>query len=125
MITEAMIRKGYGLGLVKVVDSPYGDGAVCQIGESWFYFWSGLGSPDELIDPPAEVLLGRFSTDAIVHEIWDALERSKRELEFAEEYDYYKCVLMEGVEGLRDVNEVLCPFGAAAQEKDATEGVSG
>ena len=98
MITEAMIRKGYELGLVKVVDSPHGDGAVCQIGESWFYFWSGL----ELIDPPADVLLSRFSTDAIVQEIWDALERSKRELEFTDEYDYYECVLMEGMEGLRN-----------------------
>lgn len=92
MITEAMIREGYAAGIVQVIDSPHGDGAVCQIGEYWFYFWNG----EEL---SAAELTRLFSADVIVHEIWRGLEQSKRELEFADEYDYYECVLMEELGG--------------------------
>ena len=38
MITPEMIRDGLKFGAVAIIDSPNGDGAVCQIGESWFYF---------------------------------------------------------------------------------------
>lgn len=37
MITEKMIREGYAAGVVRVIDSPHGDGVVCQIGGYWFY----------------------------------------------------------------------------------------
>lgn len=38
MITEEMNREGYEAGIVRLIDSPHGGGAVCQIGESWLYF---------------------------------------------------------------------------------------
>ena len=38
MITENMIRRGLASGIVEIVESPHQDGAVCQIGENWFYF---------------------------------------------------------------------------------------
>ncbi len=116
MITEAMIREGYAAGIVRVIDSPHGDGAACQIGEHWFYFWN---EPDEMT---AKELTSRYPADVIIREIWDGLERSKRELEFADEYDYYECIL---VEGLRIVNEILCPNGAGAQKENAPEGILG
>ena len=91
MITEKMIREGYAAGVVRVIDSPHGDGVVCQIGEYWFYFWN---SPDEMT---AEELTSRYSSERIVHEIWAGLERAKRELEFSDEYDYYECILDEQI----------------------------
>lgn len=33
-----VIRLGYVKGLIKLIDSPMGDGTVAQIGPEWFYF---------------------------------------------------------------------------------------
>ena len=100
MITEAMIREGYAAGIVRVIDSPHGDGAVCQIGDYWFYFWNSqdFSPAEENVEISAEELTSRYSVDTIIHEIWAGLERCKRELEFADEYDYYECVLKEGLQ---------------------------
>ena len=38
MITKNMVVKGYGKGLIKLINSPNGDGIVCSIGDNWFYF---------------------------------------------------------------------------------------
>lgn len=37
-ITRKMIEKAYEEGLIKIIDSPHDDGAICKIGEYWFYF---------------------------------------------------------------------------------------
>jgi hypothetical protein len=83
-----------------VIDSPHGDGAVCQIGDYWFYFWNSqdFSPAEENAEISAEELTSRYSVDTIIHEIWAGLERCKRELEFADEYDYYECVLKEGLQ---------------------------
>lgn len=93
MITEAMIREGYEAGIVRLIDSPHGGGAVCQIGESWFYFWDRTSYTDaaDSSDEPAELtaadLTSRYLEETIIHEIWSGLERAKHELEFEDEYD--------------------------------------
>lgn len=105
MITEEMIREGYEAGIVRLIDSPHGGGAVCQIGESWFYFWDRISNAgdrcDDNSEEPAELtaedLRSQYSADVIVHEIWAGLERAKHELEFTDEYDYYEAVLVEGL----------------------------
>ena len=104
MITEEMIREGYEAGIVRLIDSPHGGGAVCQIGESWFYFWDWSsysdGFDDNSEEPPELTvadLTSRYPADVIIHEIWVGLERAKHELEFSDEYDYYEAVLMEGL----------------------------
>ena len=113
MITEEMIREGYEAGIVRLIDSPHGGGAVCQIGESWFYFWDWAsnagdscddsyddGFDDNSEEPPELTvadLTSRYPADVIIHEIWVGLERAKHELEFSDEYDYYEAVLMEGL----------------------------
>ena len=33
-----MVIEGYGKGLIKLINSPNGDGIVCRIGDNWFYF---------------------------------------------------------------------------------------
>ena len=38
MIKLEQITAGMEHGDIAVVDSPNGDGAVCQIGDNWFYF---------------------------------------------------------------------------------------
>ena len=37
-ITRKMIERAYEEGFIKIIDSPHDDGAVCKIGEYWFYF---------------------------------------------------------------------------------------
>ena len=87
MISEEMIRDGFRSGLVRLIDSPHDGEAVCQIGEYWFYFWNG-----EQGLSVAE-LQERYTSNAIVHAIWTALEDCKHELEFGVEYSYYESIL--------------------------------
>ena len=74
MITEDMIREGYSAGIVRVIDSPHGDGAVCQIGDYWFYFWNSQDfSPAEefhasLIYNDLDHLLSLFTLHLVLGE---------------------------------------------------------
>lgn len=93
MITIDLIREGYNAGIVKVVDGyPLGgDGAVCQIGDGWFYFGG------EMADAmTAEEYMEVVPAEDIVKEIYDTLDdfRNIGE-EFEDEYCYYELYLNE------------------------------
>ena len=91
MITKEMITAGYQSGIVKIVDSPNDDGAVCQIGDNWFYF--GGQTAEEYTAKEYK----RFVPEKdIVNEIFDALDDFKDSgEEFDDEYLYYELYLNE------------------------------
>ena len=37
-VLKSLIERGYDEGIVEIIDSPHNDGAVCKVGEEWFYF---------------------------------------------------------------------------------------
>ena len=90
MITEGMIRRGLAKGVVSIIDSPLDDGAVCQIGDHWFYCFNFCDESEEM---SAAQMRAEYTEDEIAHEIWSALELMKRELMFYVELDYYETVL--------------------------------
>ena len=92
MITIDMIRDGLKSGVIAVVDSPYDDGAVCQIGEHWFYFGGQIAE-----DMSAAEYFTDVPQDDIVKEIFDVLEDFRHDPEFSDEYGYYEAVLAEAM----------------------------
>ena len=67
-ITRKMIEKAYEEGLIKIIDSPNDDGAVCKIGEYWFYF---IGSEDENLKP--EEVKNNYDVFTIAQMILEAM----------------------------------------------------
>ena len=91
MISIDMLTRGYDDGLVRIIDSPLGDGAVCSIGENWFYF-GGMTAEEYTaaeyikVVPKAEIL----------REIFSVLEDFRKEAgDFGDEYMYYDSYLSE------------------------------
>ena len=92
MITEDMIRRGVAKGVVSIIDSPLDDGAVCQIGDHWFYCFNFCDESEEM---SAAQMRAEYTEEELAHEIWSALERLKHEVMFDVELDYYETVLKE------------------------------
>lgn len=97
LITEKMIKTGMEIGIVKIIDSPNGDGFVCQIGGdqgSWFYF-GGL----EAEESTAEEYLRNVPTEDITREIYEALNSMSNEVGSEAEDLYFLClkILNEGL----------------------------
>ena len=91
MITHQMIVEGYRNGTVKLVDSPNGDGTVCQIGDNWFYFG---GEAAEGVSP--EQYKKDVPEDGIIDEIYFTLKVFREDGgEYLDEYMYYECFLNE------------------------------
>lgn len=91
MITQKMIAEGYHSGIVKLVDSPNGDGTVCQIGDNWFYFG---GEAAEGVSP--EEYKKNVPEDGIIDEIYFTLKDfNESGEEYADEYAYYEAYLNE------------------------------
>ena len=91
MISIDMLARGYDAGFVRIIDSPLGDGAVCAIGENWFYF-GGMTAEEYTaaeyikVVPKAEIL----------REIFSVLEDFRKEAgDFGDEYMYYDSYLSE------------------------------
>ena len=96
MITKNMITSGYKAGLITIVDSPNGDGAVCEIGDVWFYFGGATAE-----EHTSEEYKKFVPEEDIVDEIFSVLEDFKESgEEFADEYLYYELFLRE--RGLRE-----------------------
>lgn len=94
MISLADIENGYRSGIVRVVDSPIGDGAVCHIGDDWFYFG---GQTAEDADS-AEEYVRVIPQEDIVRMIYDVLEDFRMAGgEFEDEYAYFDSVLSENL----------------------------
>ena len=90
MITSEMIRTGLNNGSVVIVDSPLGDGAVCRIGEHWFYFGGW-----EACETTAAEYVAKVPKPDVIREIMDALDSFRDSACFQDEYDYYYFFLRE------------------------------
>lgn len=90
MITLEMIAEGMEHGDIAIVDSPHGDGAVCQIGEYTFYFGGQTAE-----DMSAAEYLADVPEDDVVKEILGALEDFRHVPDFTDEYGYYEAFLNE------------------------------
>lgn len=85
MITKEKIKAGLREGAVRLITDPnMGNGAVCQIGELWFYFG---GETAEDMTP--EEYMKCVPEDEIADEIFEALESFKAD-GFEDEYEYYE-----------------------------------
>lgn len=87
MITRQMIANALQAGVIRIVDSPYDDGAVCQIGNLWFYF-GGQTAEEE----SAASYVQHIPQEDIVREIYEVLEDFRKE-EDPTEYQYYESIL--------------------------------
>ena len=90
-ITLGMVLWGLQNGVVSIVDHPDGDGAVCQIGEHWFYF-GGLEAEEQT----AKEYTSNVPEKDIAEEILGTLEEfCKNPDTFGDEYGYYEAILLE------------------------------
>lgn len=87
-ITHEMIKKAYEEGLIKIIDSPHDDGAVCKIGEYWFYF--GGEAAEEMT---ASEYIANVPKEDIITEIATALDDFYGKETFEDEYDYYFAII--------------------------------
>ena len=90
MIRFEQVVEGMELGDITVVDSPNDDGAVCQIGDNWFYFGG-----QEAEEMTAAEYLANVPKDEIAKEILGTLEDFRHDPDFADEYGYYEAFLNE------------------------------
>lgn len=88
MITKSMLKEGYHRALVELIESPDGDGVVCQIGKMWFYF--GGHKAEEMT---VEEYKRDIPEDAIVDEIFNVLNQFEVDPASRSEYDYYEAFL--------------------------------
>lgn len=90
-ITKKMINEGLLSGVIEIINSPHDDGAVCSIGEYWFYFGELTVEQES-----AESYLRNVPLKDIVDEIYTALEELRIEADcYKYEYDYYYYYIME------------------------------
>ena len=87
-ITRKMIEKAYEEGLIKIIDSPHDDGAVCKIGEYWFYF--GGETAEEMT---ASEYVSNVPKEDIINEITTVLDDFYGDETFEDEYDYYFAII--------------------------------
>ena len=92
-ITPEMIAEGFDNGAVRIIDSPNNDGAVCDIGKSWFYAFGSEGESMTAAEYAANV-----PREDIAREIADALRSFRVTPGFEDEYNYYKAFLRESAE---------------------------
>ena len=113
MISRELLSWGYDAGLVRIVDSPMGDGAVCAIGENWFYF-GGLTAEQHSAAEYAKAV----PREDILNEIFMVLEDFRREAgDFGDEYMYYDSYLREKCQdeeksflSFSEIGEVTPPY---------------
>lgn len=93
MITRNMVKQAYRAGIIKIIDSPNGDGAACGIGEHWFYFDIDHGEDHLAVDYEEF-----FDKDYIVDKIYCALEEMREQPEYFDtEYEYYESFILENL----------------------------
>ena len=91
MITIDTVTKGLRDGAVRIVDSPNGDGAVCRIGECWFYFGG-----NEAEGCSGEEYAASVPESDLAREIHETLEGFREAPDtYGDEYAYYDAVLTE------------------------------
>ena len=96
MITLEIITRGLKNGTVSVVDSPNGDGAVCKIGDYWFYFGG-----NEAESCSGEEYAASVPESDLAREIHETLEGFREAPEiYRDEYAYYEAMLRENTGGV-------------------------
>ena len=93
MITTEMIEDGLDSGAVSIVDSPNGDGAVCQIGPEWWFYFGG----EEAEQSTAADYTVRVPRADIVREIMETLDDFREDPTYQNEYHYYEAFLRENL----------------------------
>ncbi len=87
-ITRQMIKRAYEEGLVKIIDSPHNNGAVCRIGEYWFYF--GGETAEEMT---ASEYISNTPKEDIINEITTTLDDFYGCEALEDEYGYYFSII--------------------------------
>ena len=106
MITKYMIECGYNGGLIRLINSPNGDGIVCGIGDNWFYFGGYTAEEYDVV----EEYKNDVPTETIIQEIFDVLQDFHSE--FLDEYLYYEYYLKEnGIQEKKNMNEFKTSAG--------------
>lgn len=88
MITKSMLQEGYRKSLVELIESPNGDGVVCQIGKMWFYF--GGHKAEEM---SVEEYKRDIPEETIIDELIEVLDEFRTDLMLKNEYAYYESYL--------------------------------
>ena len=91
MITPQMIEDGLDSGAVSIVDSPNEDGAVCQIGPQWWFYFGGQTAEQST----AADYVKNVPRADIVREIMDTLNDFREDPSYQDEYGYYEAFLRE------------------------------
>ena len=94
-ITKNMIQQGFNKGIVNIIDSPFGDGAVCKIGvgtlSNWFYFGGETAESET-----AETYVKNVPFEDIVNEVYNVLKDFATDIpELQDEYKFYEAILTE------------------------------
>lgn len=90
-ITQREIIEGLDQGLVRLVTDPNMDyGTVAEIGGSWFYFG---GMTAEEMTP--EEYLRDVPKEDIAREICEVLQEFEQEMDYSDEWAYYRAFLDE------------------------------
>lgn len=92
MITPKMVKDGYEAGQIRIIDSPNGDGAACQIGDNWFYFGGHMAECET-----ADSYVQKVPKDDIAREVYEALDDfwNCGDENLMDEYLYYELYLEE------------------------------
>ena len=93
MITSQMVLNGINKGVVKLIDSPYGNEPACRIGGRWFYYAgeSNISSAEYVSKTPKAEIAERIA---------GALEGIRDELGRPGDYCYCEDILAQA--GIRD-----------------------
>lgn len=92
-ITQDEISRGIDCDVVRFITDPNMDaGTVCEIGASWFYF----GGPDAENAEPAEYVAKTPKAD-IARLVAEALQEFENEIEYTDEWAYYRAILDESL----------------------------
>lgn len=94
-LDKQMIAEGLNKGIVRLINSPHGDGVVCSIGEYWFYF-GGF----ETASCAVEEYRNNVPLDNIVNKICSTLNEFSQDEGYYDEYMYYCYFLNEKLNGL-------------------------
>lgn len=93
-ISLDMVVAGYNAGVIKLMESPNGDGVVCGIGDNWFYFGGHTAEEYKTV----KEFQSDIPTDTIIQEIYETLNVFSTD--FEDEYLYYSLYLREsGISG--------------------------
>ena len=115
-IDEKMVVAGLKAGIIQLIDSPHDDGAVCSIGDNWFYFG---GSEAEGVS--AEEYRRNVPEEDIVNEIVCVLNEFEGDPGFNDEYLYYYAHLTEQLKELEagiSVDELIDEASERSETQD-------